>query len=306
MGAGQPGRRHASRSASRSSPPATTRAGARHGGAARGRPRLQHHRHRRRRTPRCTGRCSTAATCCSSTSAAPAAPSRSTARRCRTSRATTRSPPAQCGASLGARADDYSTALSADDLAAVIDALGLGQVDVYGDSYGTFFAQVFAGRHPEQVRSVVLDSAYPAYGEDAWYATQGPAMRDVVRRRLPADAGLPRRGPAVPADAAAGAGRGPREAVARARRYDADGRRMRVTVDGAGLAAVAFGATYTPGVLPRAHRRPALRRCPATAGRCCGWSPRRPAATPTPGRSGPTARASTPRSPATTTRSSTT
>ena len=152
---------------------------------------------------------------------------------------------AACGASLGARADDYSTALSADDLAAVVDALGLGQVDVYGDSYGTFFAQVYAGRHPEQVRSVVLDSAYPAYGEDAWYATQGPAMRDsfamVCQRTQDCrDAGRP----FLPTlekvlDAV-------RTKPWRGRAYDADGSRMRVRVDGPGLAAVAFGATYTP------------------------------------------------------------
>ncbi|HET6937500.1 MAG TPA: alpha/beta fold hydrolase, partial [Nocardioides sp.] len=84
---------------------------------------------------------------------------------------------AACAAQLGDRADDYTTALSADDLAAVVDALGVGPVDLYGDSYGTFFAQVYAGRHPDQVRSVVLDSAYPTYGEDGWYPTQGPAMR---------------------------------------------------------------------------------------------------------------------------------
>ena len=152
---------------------------------------------------------------------------------------------AACGAALGARADDYSTALSADDLAAVVDALGLGPVDVYGDSYGTFFAQVYAGRHPEQVRSVVLDSAYPAYGEDGWYATQGPAMRSsfaVVCRRTPAcrDAGRPFL-PTLDQVLAA-----VREKPWRGTAYDADGRRMRVTVDGPGLVAVAFGATYTP------------------------------------------------------------
>ncbi len=152
---------------------------------------------------------------------------------------------AACGASLGDRADDYSTALSADDLAAVVDALGLGPVDVYGDSYGTFFAQVYAGRHPEQVRSVVVDSAYPAYGEDAWYATQGPAMRDsfaLVCRRTPAcrDAGRPFLPTLEKVLAAV------RVKPWRGRAYDADGRRMKVTVDGSSLATVAFSATYTP------------------------------------------------------------
>jgi pimeloyl-ACP methyl ester carboxylesterase len=152
---------------------------------------------------------------------------------------------AACGAALGARADDYATALSADDLAAVVDALGLGPVDVYGDSYGTFFAQVYAGRHPQQLRSVVLDSAYPTYGEDAWYATQGPAMRSsfaVVCQRSPGchDAGRPFL-PTLERVLAA-----VRKKPWRGKADDADGRRMRVTVDGPALVAVAFGATYTP------------------------------------------------------------
>ena len=152
---------------------------------------------------------------------------------------------AACGAALGARADDYSTALSADDLAAVVDALGLAPVDVYGDSYGTFFAQVYAGRHPEQVRSVVLDSAYPTYGEEAWYATQGPTMRNAFSRvcqRAPAcrDAGRPFL-PTLERVLAA-----VRQKPWRGTAHDADGRRMRVTVDGPGLVAVAFGATYAP------------------------------------------------------------
>ena len=83
----------------------------------------------------------------------------------------------RCALSLGARQDDYTSARSADDLAALIRRLDLGRVDVYGDSYGTFFAQVFAGRHGDLLRSLVLDSAYPTHGESGWYPTQGPAMR---------------------------------------------------------------------------------------------------------------------------------
>jgi pimeloyl-ACP methyl ester carboxylesterase len=152
---------------------------------------------------------------------------------------------AACGAALGERADDYSTALSADDLAAVVDALGLGRVDVYGDSYGTFFAQVYVGRHPDQVRSVVLDGAYPTYGEDGWYATHGSAMRSsfaAVCQRSPGcrDAGLsflPTLSRVLDVV---------RKKPWRGAAYDADGRRMRVRVDPPALAAVAYGATFTP------------------------------------------------------------
>jgi pimeloyl-ACP methyl ester carboxylesterase len=151
----------------------------------------------------------------------------------------------KCGRKLGDRADDYSSALSADDLAAVIRKLKLGKVDVYGDSYGTFFMQVFAGRHPELVRSVVLDSAYPTYGESAFYPTQGPAMNRafeaVCRQSFDCrNQGLPF------SDALDAVLAKVRVKPWRGGAYDADGVRMRVTVTARNLVTVAFGATYTP------------------------------------------------------------
>lgn len=50
---------------------------------------------------------------------------------------------------------------SCDDLAAILDVLGSGPIDLYGDSYGTFFEQAFAVRHPDKLRSIILDGAYP-------------------------------------------------------------------------------------------------------------------------------------------------
>ena len=84
-----------------------------------------------------------------------------------------------CGRSLGSRAALYGTALAADDLAEILTRLGAGRIDLYGDSYGTYFEQVFALRHPEMLRSVVLDGAYPLDGPDyAWYPSYAPAMRE--------------------------------------------------------------------------------------------------------------------------------
>jgi pimeloyl-ACP methyl ester carboxylesterase len=151
----------------------------------------------------------------------------------------------RCSQSLGPRRDAYTSARSADDLAAVVRALGLGPIDLYGDSYGTFFAQVFAGRHGGLLRSVVLDGAYPTYGESAWYPTQTPAMRTsfekVCRRAAPCRHG------------GAGFDTAIRRVLEQVRRHpwhgvshDGDGRRMRVTVNGANLTTVAFGATYGP------------------------------------------------------------
>jgi pimeloyl-ACP methyl ester carboxylesterase len=150
----------------------------------------------------------------------------------------------RCGRSLGAHADDYTSARSADDLAVVITRLGLGKVDVYGDSYGTFFTEVFTGRHPDQVRSLILDGAYPTYGESAFYPTQGPAMRRsfalACARSAPCRAGGRSYLTAL------------RLVLHKVRRHpwrgvshDADGRRAHIKVTGAALVSVAFGATYS-------------------------------------------------------------
>ena len=87
-----------------------------------------------------------------------------------------------CAAKLGGRFDLFGTALAADDLAAVINALQLGPSNIYGVSYGTFFGQVFAGRHPELTRTLLLDSAYPVFGEEGWVETIGPSLTDALNR----------------------------------------------------------------------------------------------------------------------------
>lgn len=67
---------------------------------------------------------------------------------------------AACAEQLAEAVNAYGTAAAADDLAAILDALGVPEVVLYGDSYGTYIAQVFAIRHPERVESVVLDAAF--------------------------------------------------------------------------------------------------------------------------------------------------
>ncbi len=101
----------------------------------------------------------------------------------------------QCGASLGAAAPLYSTAYAADDLAAILTALQAPPADLYGNSYGTYFAQVFALRHPQMLRSLILDGAYPIGGPDiAWHPSYAPAVRakfDTACQRSPECARLP-------------------------------------------------------------------------------------------------------------------
>ena len=88
----------------------------------------------------------------------------------------------KCGKQLGATSDVYGSAFAADDFVAVLDKLGYDQVDVYGDSYGTFLGQTFAIRHPDRVRSLTLDAAYPVVDQNPWY----PDLNRALRKCLPA------------------------------------------------------------------------------------------------------------------------
>ena len=57
-----------------------------------------------------------------------------------------------CGKHLGDASDLYGSRLAAQDMAAVLHSLGVGQIDYYGDSYGTFFGQVFSALYPDRIR----------------------------------------------------------------------------------------------------------------------------------------------------------
>ena len=93
--------------------------------------------------------------------------------------------------------DLFNTANDARDLAAVIGRLQLGPVNLYGDSYGTYFSQSFLSQFPRLLRSVVLDSAYEARDLDPWYVTT------VTTARTAFEAACTR---ALACDAAAGSG----------------------------------------------------------------------------------------------------
>ena len=82
-----------------------------------------------------------------------------------------------CGKHLGDAADLYGTRLAAQDMAAVLDALNIQTIDYYGDSYGTFFGQVFSALYPNRIRSMVLDGAYPVIGETPWYSNSAAVVR---------------------------------------------------------------------------------------------------------------------------------
>lgn len=68
-----------------------------------------------------------------------------------------------CVAKLSAKADlrRYTTTDAVADLETVRTAIGVDQVNLVGVSYGTRVAQQYAMRHPQAIRSIVLDAPVP-------------------------------------------------------------------------------------------------------------------------------------------------
>ncbi len=66
-----------------------------------------------------------------------------------------------CLAAIEARPDFYTTPVAMDDLEEVRRALGYGRINLWGGSYGTRAASVFLRRHPDSVRTAILDGVAP-------------------------------------------------------------------------------------------------------------------------------------------------
>ncbi|MFO1397280.1 MAG: alpha/beta hydrolase [Burkholderiales bacterium] len=70
----------------------------------------------------------------------------------------------ECVAELGGKGVDlaqYTTSAWIDDLEAMRAALGYARWNVWGGSYGTRVAQEYLRRHPERVRTLILDGVAP-------------------------------------------------------------------------------------------------------------------------------------------------
>ena len=148
---------------------------------------------------------------------------------------------ARCAAEIERRYGDpslFATAYAADDLAAVIKALGYKRVDLYGDSYGTYFVQDFVARHPSVLHSVTLDSAYPRRDTDPWYASSAATVRSALEIVSPG--ATTRLGAAPPAR--------PRAPISGSTQ-DADGSRLRVRVDPRALSDLVQDSASDPVIL---------------------------------------------------------
>jgi pimeloyl-ACP methyl ester carboxylesterase len=85
-------------------------------------------------------------------------------------------------AAKGVDASQYTTSAWVADLEAMREALGYRQWNVWGGSYGTRVAQEYLRRHPERVRSLVLDGVAPPsmrISFDVW-RTRDDALDGVI------------------------------------------------------------------------------------------------------------------------------
>ena len=176
----------------------------------------------------------------------------------------------RCAARLGGRANAYGTGAATDDLAAVLGKLHVPRADIYGDSYGAYFAQAFAVRHPERARAVVLGAAFAVDGFDPWAREESAALRFAWPQLCLRSTGC---GGDVLAELRRWAVELQEHPARRERSRDADGGRHRVEVDGSALGQIAGDASYYYTIY-RDLSPPCAPTSAATARRCCG-SPRK-------------------------------
>jgi pimeloyl-ACP methyl ester carboxylesterase len=79
-------------------------------------------------------------------------------------------------------ADLFATSYAVGDLHAVLNRLGQHHIELYGDSYGSWFAHAYAVRHPGDLSALILDSTYPIRGLDPYYASSGLVGRSAMDR----------------------------------------------------------------------------------------------------------------------------
>jgi pimeloyl-ACP methyl ester carboxylesterase len=90
----------------------------------------------------------------------------------------------------------YTTPVAMDDLDDVRKFLGYGKINLYGASYGTRAALVYARRHTANTRAVILDSVAPTDMRLPLYmARDGQRALDLLFRDCEQDAGCNRRFP---------------------------------------------------------------------------------------------------------------
>jgi pimeloyl-ACP methyl ester carboxylesterase len=88
---------------------------------------------------------------------------------------------AACASQLGPGRGFYSTADSVADIEAIRRAGGYEKLVLYGTSYGTKLAEMYAQAYPEHVEALVLDSVVPPAGPDPFNRPTFAALARVLR-----------------------------------------------------------------------------------------------------------------------------
>jgi pimeloyl-ACP methyl ester carboxylesterase len=154
----------------------------------------------------------------------------------------------------GVDAAQYTTTAWIDDLEAMRDALGYSRWNLWGGSYGTRVAQEYLRRHPDRIRTLILDGVAPPsmiITQDVWLTRQ--AALDAVLaacRELPACRKAHPDPAAMLATIAASLGASGRD-VGIVDPRTGEGRRLHLTFDG--VLAMLQPLTYAPelsGLLP--------------------------------------------------------
>jgi pimeloyl-ACP methyl ester carboxylesterase len=86
-----------------------------------------------------------------------------------------------CAKRLGAKRDYYKSDDSVADMDALRAALRIPKWSIYGVSYGTYVASLYARRHPDHVERLILDSVVEPDGADPLYPATFAAMPRVLR-----------------------------------------------------------------------------------------------------------------------------
>ncbi|HEY5261430.1 MAG TPA: alpha/beta fold hydrolase [Solirubrobacteraceae bacterium] len=93
-----------------------------------------------------------------------------------------------CAGQIGATRGLYTTADTVADIEAIRQAGGYEKLVLYGTSYGTKVAELYAQEYPSHVEALVLDSVVPPEGPEPFDKTTFTAVGRVLRQLCRADA----------------------------------------------------------------------------------------------------------------------
>jgi pimeloyl-ACP methyl ester carboxylesterase len=152
-----------------------------------------------------------------------------------------------CLAALPGNPALYTTSLAIDDLDAVRQALGYGEINLYGGSYGTRVALSYLKYHEASTRAVIIDAVIPqdlALGPGV--PVQSQATLERVIAACAADAGCKASYPTLESDFAAVRARLTKGRVTVAMRDPVDGKPIELKLSYAEMAGAVRLMLYSP------------------------------------------------------------